>query len=408
MRILLSAYACEPGRGSEPGVGWHWAVELACLGHEVWVLTRASNRPAIERGLATFAAAGNLHFLYYDLPRWAGWWKKGRRGVHLYYLLWQWGIYGLAKKAHAKTPFDRVHHVTFVSARQPSFLGRLGVPFTFGPVSGGERVPFRLRFGFGFRGWVGELARDSVNALACYDPFLRRTFRDASKIYVTSVETKVFVPKVHWPKTGVALAIGVDALPSVAGSFEDAPLQNDLRVLYVGRFLDWKGMHLGLSAFAGLCQVAPDACLTLIGDGSSARRWARQAQRLGIADRVDWHGWMPQAELLEVYGRHDVLLFPSLRDSGGMVVLEAMAQNLPVVCLDLGGPGVMVNADCGRVVATKGHGARSVIAGLTRALVELSDDPALRKRLSRGAKERVRSFTWKAKVARILTEAENR
>ena len=407
MKILLSAYACEPGLGSEPGVGWHWAVELARLGHGVWVLTRASNQPAIERGLATFVAADNLHFLYYELPRWAKWWKKGRRGVHLYYLLWQWGAYGLAKKAHAKRVFDRVHHVTFVSARQPSFLGRLGVPFTFGPVGGGEQVPLRLRFGFSLRGWAGELLRDSVNALACYDPFLRRTFRDASKIYVTSVETKGFVPKIHWAKTAIALAIGVDALPSVTDSFEDAKLQNGLRILYVGHFLDLKGMHLGLPAFAALCQVDSNARLTLIGEGSSAGRWVRQAQRLGIADRVDWHGWMPQAKLLAIYGQHDVLLFPSLRDSGGMVVLEAMAQSLPVVCLDLGGPGVMVDEACGRVVATKGRGARAVIAGLARALVELADDPALRKRLSQGAKERAHVFTWKAKVARILAEAGN-
>ncbi len=408
MRILLSAYACEPGLGSEPGVGWHWAVELAQLGHEVWVLTRASNRPAIERGLATVAAAGNLHFLYYDLPRWAGWWKKGRRGVHLYYLLWQWGVYGLAKKAHAKSPFDRVHHVTLVSARQPSFLGGLGVPFIFGPVGGGEQAPFRLRFGFGLRGWVGELLRDVVNVLACYDPFLRRTFRRASKIYVTSAATKNFVPKAHWSKTAVALAIGVDALSAAAGSFEDAKPPSGLRVLYVGHFLDLKGMHLGLPAFAALHRVAPNARLTLIGDGPSAKRWGRLAARLGISDSIDWHGWMPQAELLDIYGQHDVLLFPSLRDSGGMVVLEAMAQGLPAICLDLGGPGVMVNANCGRVVATKGRGPKVVIAGLAHALVELAGNPALRRRLSQGAKERVCAFAWKEKVARILAEAENR
>ncbi len=87
-KVLLSAYACEPGRGSEPEVGWRWAVELAGLGYQVWVLTRANNRAAIERGLASRAPIPSLHFVYYDLPGWARWWKKGGRGVRLYYVLW--------------------------------------------------------------------------------------------------------------------------------------------------------------------------------------------------------------------------------------------------------------------------------------------------------------------------------
>jgi len=407
-RILLSAYACEPGLGSEPAVGWHWAVELARAGHDVWVLTRASNRPAIAGGLGGLDAADNLHFLYYDLPRWAGCWKKGRRGIHLYYLLWQWGIYGLAKKAHAETPFDLVHHVTFVSARQPSFLACLGVPFIFGPVSGGEKAPFRLRFGFSIRGWIGELARDLLNRLACYDPFLRKTFHLASKIYITSEESRMFVPKRDRPKTEVALAIGVDASKNAAVSYGGESIGGGLRVLYVGRFLDWKGMHLGLPAFAGLCQLDPNARLTLIGDGPSEGRWRRLASRLGIADRIAWHSWMPQEELLAAYAAHDVLLFPSLRDSGGMVVLEAMQQGLPVVCLDRGGPGVIANDACGRVVATEGLDRKAVIGGLSRALRSLAGDMALRMRLSKGAKDRVAAFSWKEKVARILAEVEGR
>ena len=127
MKILLSAYACEPGKGSEPGVGWHWALELAGLGHETWVLTRANNRPPIEAALAGRPPpASNPRFLYYDLPAWARWWKKGRRGIHLYYLLWQWGAYRLARKVHARARFHIVHHVTFVSMHQPSFMGNLG------------------------------------------------------------------------------------------------------------------------------------------------------------------------------------------------------------------------------------------------------------------------------------------
>ena len=151
MKILLSAYACEPNKGSEPGLGWNWAREIA-RNHEAWVLTRANNRPSIEDTLRK-GSIPSLHFVYYDLPDGVKSWKKGQRGVHLYYLLWQWGAYRTAKKVHKQVRFDLVHHITFVSVRQPSFMGLLGIPFIFGPVAGGERAPWRLRIGYGLKGW---------------------------------------------------------------------------------------------------------------------------------------------------------------------------------------------------------------------------------------------------------------
>ena len=93
LKLLISAYACEPGKGSEPGVGWRWALETAALGHDVWVLTRSNNEPAIAHQLAVLGHPSNLHFLYYDLPPSLRWWKRGGLTVHLYYLLWQWGAY---------------------------------------------------------------------------------------------------------------------------------------------------------------------------------------------------------------------------------------------------------------------------------------------------------------------------
>ncbi|HZF26454.1 MAG TPA: hypothetical protein VEZ88_09350, partial [Steroidobacteraceae bacterium] len=111
LRVLLSAYACEPARGSEPGIGWNWARHLAEAGNEVCVLTRANNRMAIESSLRNDPVR-RLRFAYYDLPGWARWWKRGGRGVHLYYLLWQWGAFRFARRLHRARAFDVVHHIT--------------------------------------------------------------------------------------------------------------------------------------------------------------------------------------------------------------------------------------------------------------------------------------------------------
>ena len=139
MKILLSAYACEPNKGSEPGVGWNWALALAQRGYDVHVLTRSNNRRAIEEALAPSNL--QLTFHYYDLPQILRFWKHWPGGIYLYYLLWQIGAYRVGKILHSTEQFSLVHHITFVSYRQPSFMGGLGIPFIFGPVGGRDHAP---------------------------------------------------------------------------------------------------------------------------------------------------------------------------------------------------------------------------------------------------------------------------
>src|SRR5438445_7002045 len=87
LKVLISAYACEPGKGSEPEVGWQWALQMARF-HDVTVLTRANNEPAIAEGLRH--CRGSVpRFVYHDL---GGMWlalKRRCRAHNAYYRLWQ-------------------------------------------------------------------------------------------------------------------------------------------------------------------------------------------------------------------------------------------------------------------------------------------------------------------------------
>jgi len=141
MRILLSAFACEPEKGSEPGVGWAWAYQLAKAGHEICVLTVDHHRPAIERKLPELDLP-NLHFEYVGV-RHIPYWMPGV-SVYPFYMCWQWNAYLRAKQLHSERRFDLVHHVTYALFRNASYLHRLGAPFIFGPVGGGERSPIAL------------------------------------------------------------------------------------------------------------------------------------------------------------------------------------------------------------------------------------------------------------------------
>ncbi|HEU4709591.1 MAG TPA: glycosyltransferase family 4 protein [Methylophilaceae bacterium] len=402
LKLLISAYACEPGKGSEPGVGWRWAMETAALGHEVWVLTRANNQVSIDKALGLHGKLRNLHFRYYDLPAWASFWKRGGRGVHLYYLLWQWGAYKEARRLHKEQQFHAVHHITFGVTRHPSFMGKLGIPFILGPLGGGERAPQELRKFCSLGGRIKDRLRDFANWVARWDPSVRQMYRRAQLILLKTPDSLAWLPQQYHGKAQCMLEIGVDQIPPNTIQPGDLPRRHQaLHVLYVGRFLYWKGMDLGLRALAELRARGVQVRLTMIGQGPEKERWQALASSLKLTDCVTWVPWIKQHDLLHAYYTFDVLLFPSLHDSSGNVILEAMACGLPVVALDIGGPGQLVDARCGRLVATTGLSADQTVSRLADALGELARDPQLAEQLRQGALARSQEFAWKKTVGKV-------
>ena len=396
--ILLSAYACEPDKGSEPAVGWMWATGLAALRHEVWVITRAANRSTIERELRRREAASRLHFVYCDLPAWARPWKRLPGAIYLYYFVWQWMAFLAARRLNRAQHFDCVHHVTFVSLRGPSFMGWLGIPFYLGPVSGGESVPWPLRPSMTLRAQAFELARDCANVIARYDPLLRGACRRARRIYLASNDSLALVPRRYRHKCEVRLAVGVTR-EQLGLSHRHVPNGDSmLRCLYVGRLLEWKGLKIALLAMQGLKEQGVRAHLTLIGDGPARSAMQTLASQLGIAEVVTWLPWLAHQEVQQRFDQHDIFLFPSLRDSGGMAVLEALAHGLPVVCIDLGGPAHIVTDRCGRVVPTTGRTSQSIADDIARHLREFAQNRGLRQSLSIQARRRA----WDFEFARMV------
>jgi glycosyltransferase involved in cell wall biosynthesis len=394
-RILLSAYACEPDRGSEPGVGWNWATELSRLGHQVTVLTRADNAAAIGS-----EPRPNLTFLYYDLPQWMQLCRKGSAGKLLYYVLWQWCAARYVRNLFTDLPFDVVQHVTYASLRYPSFMGPLGIPFYFGPVSGGEKVPAKLRTGLSVGERCRQGVRDLSNRLVPLDPWLRAVFRRAEKIIVTR-DTVSMVPRRWLHKCHVRLAIGLTGDYLQQACRAPRPASGCFRLLYVGRLLECKGIDIALHAVRQLKQWQMDVRFAIVGDGPARARLTRLARRLELTEIVHWVGCIPQCRVEDYYRTADLLVFPSLRDSGGMAVLEAMAHGLPVVCTELGGPGVMVNDRCGRVlpVLDKTRGQMATLCA--EAVRDIISIPGLRKALSAGATARAQDFDFQDLVRSV-------
>jgi glycosyltransferase involved in cell wall biosynthesis len=250
---------------------------------------------------------------------------------------------------HQRIGFDVCQHVTFVKYNTPSLLHLLGIPFIFGPVGGAERAPLSFFKEFGWKTWLMEAARAGLIKAARFDPLLRWCVRRSALCLGVTEDTAAEFRKLGAKRVEVlpAVALSDDEIAQIQAAKGQAPRAKDepLTLLYVGRLIAWKGVHLGLRALAR-CE---DKTLRyrIIGDGP-LRVWLEaEAQRLGIANRVEFCGALPRDQVLQAYAQADGFLYPSLHDSGGNAVIEAMCAGLPILCLDCGGPGLMVEGKCG-------------------------------------------------------------
>lgn len=395
-RILVAAYACEPNQGSEPGVGWHWVQEIA-RENETWVITRSNNRSVIE---ATQGASlnANLRFEYVDLPRALTFWKRKQRGVRTYYYLWQFTALVRGYALHQRMRFHLSHHVTFVNASVWTFLGLLPIPFIWGPIGNNPRLPWQLlpdthaRCKDTLRAFLQVLGRS-------LDPLYWISLIRASQVLLINSEVSKTFP-LNWlgkHKLQVQSAIGVDQVVSWG---EKAPTPQT-EILFVGRLIAMKGAHLALDAFGALASKYPDTRLTLLGDGPEESALRSRIAGCSWQERVRFVAWQPLQAVSRFMGEADIFLFPSM-EGAGMVVLEAMASGLPIVCLDYGGPGTMVADKCGIKVPVQDWA--TTVSSLCDAMSRLVSDPNLRKEMGmRGRTHVEEHYLWSRKAAVLST-----
>jgi glycosyltransferase involved in cell wall biosynthesis len=365
VKILALAYACEPTKGSEPGVGWMWSRLLARLG-DTTVLTRSNNRQLIEAALSSTPEAKHLRFEYVDLPKWARFWKRGQHGVRLYYLLWQLAALRRARRLHRAEAFDLVWHVTMANYWLGSVGGLVGPPFVFGPTTGGVRACLNVRI-VGPRGLLYEVVRAVTRAANhVANPLVSSAWRRASLILVSNPDTRDRLPEGYRHKTEIFPNVLLEK-----ASTPDRRKRDEPRVaLFAGRLLAWKGVALAIRAVARL----PGWKLIVCGEGPDEARLRRLSRRLGVAKRVEFRGWVPRDELQVMMRREaSVFVFPSLHDDAGWVVAEATANGLPVVCLDRGGP-----ASIAGVAGVRTGGLSHTVQALAGAIEHAGEGTAVR------------------------------
>jgi glycosyltransferase involved in cell wall biosynthesis len=391
LKILATAYAVNPYKGSEDGMGWNFILQIARF-NNVIAVTRENNRPHIEKFMRENPSQlyNQIKFLYFDLPYWMRFWKKGGRGALLYFWLWQRAMPTFIRKQGLS--FDIVHNVNFHNDWTPSYLWKLKKPFVWGPIGHHPQIPYAYLRKYSFSHLAKEILTTLAKKLFWFgSPALRNTIKHANYIWCMNSDVERVINLSNKPH-------GV--MPSVAT--EDFGLRHlskseKFTVLSVGRLVALKGFDLSISSFADFVKRLPlkdrAYCeLIIVGSGPEEKKLSTLAQDLGVDPYVHFISWIDRKDLLDIYRQASAFLFPS-HEGAGMVVAEALSFGLPVICLNNAGPGEFVDNNSGLVI--KQGDFQETVVELSQAMTRLYRDSNFLLTMSKGARQRFEDrFHW--------------
>jgi glycosyltransferase involved in cell wall biosynthesis len=397
--ILATVYSLNPYKGSEEAMGWNYVYQAARF-HKVIAITRENNQAAVDSYMAENpdVVYGNITFVYFDLPYWMRFWKKGGRGVILYYLLWQYALPKFIKKQHLQ--FDITHNLNFHNDWSPSFLWKLNKPFVWGPIGHHPLIPAQYLKGYALKHWIKDRFTWLVKKLFWKGlPALKQTIKQAD--YIWSMNTTVAQVIDIKGKKG-------HTSPSVATQdFGWNPTKSTQKftIISAGRLVPLKGYDITILAFAQFLNSLPEAqrgnCeLLIVGSGPEEQYYKQLVQENKIENQVRFISWIKRDELMELFKQASAFMFPS-HEGAGMVVPEALSFGLPVLCMDNSGPGEMVNKTCGFTVAKGNY--ETTLTTFANHLSELFFNPLIMRKMSANARKHFEeAFHWNRRGEQLV------
>ena len=400
MKILINAYACSPGMGSEPGLAWNWVSNLAKF-CELHIITEGEFREKIETVVPTLEQGGNMHFYYNPVSEEIRnmCWNQGDWRFYKYYREWQWKTYLMAKDICSKEQIDILHQLNMIGFREPGYLWQLskenGVPFVWGPVDAKDKFPVAYLDGAGLKTKLFMRLKNFLTGIQLrYSKRVLLAARQSSVIFSASSNSQRSFKKY--------LNIDSPLLNETGCYVQDHPIvdktdKETFDVLWVGKMDFRKQLALALQTVA---KSENNKLRLHIMGGGDAESYQSLAKSYGIADKCIWHGAVSHDEVQDIMQKSDIFLFTSVAEGTPHVVLEAISNNLPVVCFDTCGQGDAVNDKVGRKIPLS-FPCQSV-SDFAKLLNELEDNRSLLKQLSENCKERQQELSWEEKAKTMM------
>lgn len=401
VNYLISAYSVNPYKGSEDSIGWNWVLQYEKNykeGDRIILLTKKFNEKDTRRGLKEFNIQ-HVELVIVDVPNALNWFREKHSAFHhMYYILWQHWAWLWVK--HSGIRFDVIHHVTMNDYRIPSELYKAkGAKVIWGPMGGAQVTPRPLKV-YEKNQLVASF-REFVNKSCSWNPFYKKALRSYYKIYCINNETQKQISRI----------VGKDLplMPELAlrDEYKNLPIRkgkNDiLKIVFVGRLIGKKGIAFLVDALS-LMPTDMDWKLLIFGDGDDRALIEKQIADSGIGKNVKLMGNRPLNQIAEAYQQADVFVLPSLRETSGNVLLEAMAYAVPIVAFDTSFCRLLKEVDCGVFVNTDQE-LEGIKEDWCKAIVTLGQDKELAKQMGLNGYKYVNSkLTWDEKYRIIVND----
>lgn len=393
LKVLLCCYACDPGYGSEPGMGWNFAKNIA-QHHDVHVLVESKFKSRLlEYGVSHPEEVKNITFHFIQRIRYKKLRKIWPPSYYWTYRLWHKKAYQYALELDKQENFDLVHQITISGYREPGYLWKLGKPYIWGPLGGFTDTPWCLMGSLGWQGCIHFALRNICNAIQKrWGRNARRAAKNSHTI-LTSTTQAVHEIKKFWNRDAVLMnEVGLETNHTVYSPVEHKP-NEPLRICWAGEHIPRKALDILLHA---LIYCKENVELHVLSKGPRSNAWKSLSQKLGLGTKVIFHGFVPREEAFRIMGSSHVFCITSVREDTSTVVFEAFRYGLPIIAMDHCGFSSVIDETCGIKIPIISR--NQVVGEYARHLDYLASHEEVRASLSHGALERCKLFTWGAKM----------
>ncbi len=333
MKILAIAYACEPNRGSEPGVGWNWAKLIAKNENcELTVLTRANNKRVIDEYLNNNEDM-KASFIYYDLPDYVLRYKHGDKGIKLFFTMWQYGVIKHIKKTVDLNDYDFVWDFNFGSLNLPLFTYKLKKRYIIGPVSTKKKMPDAYIKQLPIKSRIKYLIQQFMKEHLWSNPIVWKALKKADRVILCNEMSREFLPKKQHNKAISVFHNGI--VEADYPEYKGYEKKDKIEFIYAGRLIESKNIETAIKALKIVKEKGKDFSLDIYGNGPLKTKLEKMVEQFGLTEEITFNKKVSQQELFEKYISKDCFLFPSLLEISSTAVMEAMYCGLLPICLDI-------------------------------------------------------------------------
>lgn len=401
LNVLINAYACSPTWGSEPGMAWNWVVNLSryC---EIYVITEGEWREDIERVVATLPQRDNIHFYYNEVSVKVRkmCWNQGDWRFYYYYKQWQKKTLAIAEDICRTHKIDILHQLNMIGFREPGYLWKIkDIPFVWGPIGGMELMPLpflkeapKTQY---IKAWVKNVINDWQRK---HQPRVLRAIHKADALIAATKGCADVIRDYHHRDIVLINETGCGENNSLKNSHDfNKP---ELELLWVGKFDFRKQLELAIATMEELKDLSVKMHIVGTGSDAESSRYRNMASRSGVDSKIIWHGLLPNQKVQEMMQKADLLFFTSIMEGTPHVVLEAVKNNLPVLCIKTCGQGEVIDASIGYTIPLTNP--KDSVRDFTVQIRKLYNNRNLLKQMSDACYQKQIELSWDSKALEVV------